>query len=51
MDFLHQQLALVQQQLAFVAVEPIDWKYYVQLFSWGVCLFESYLVYAFSTTS
>ncbi|PSR76912.1 hypothetical protein PHLCEN_2v8136 [Hermanssonia centrifuga] len=44
MEFLHQQLAQVQRHLAFVAVDPIDWKTYVQAFSWGVCLFESYLL-------
>ncbi|KAK7682061.1 hypothetical protein QCA50_015025 [Cerrena zonata] len=44
MDILHNQLAVVQRQLAFVATDPIDWKFYVQVFSWSVCLFESYLV-------
>jgi hypothetical protein len=44
MDFLHSQLARVQQQLAFVSVDPIDWKFYVQVFSWAVTLFESYLL-------
>ncbi|KAI0919502.1 hypothetical protein AcV5_001554 [Taiwanofungus camphoratus] len=44
MDFLHTQLGVLQRQLAFVAVDPIDWKFYVQAFSWGVCLFESYLL-------
>jgi len=44
MDFLHDQLALVEKQLAFVQTDPIDWKTYVQAFSWGVCLFESYLL-------
>lgn len=44
MDILHNQLAVVQRQLAFVATDSIDWKFYVQIFSWGVCLFESYLV-------
>jgi STE24 endopeptidase len=44
MDFLHKQLDLLQQQLAFVAVDPINWKGLVQGFSWGVCLFESYLM-------
>ncbi|KAJ7747642.1 peptidase family M48-domain-containing protein [Mycena maculata] len=44
MDFLHSQLGKVQQQLAFVAVDPIDWKFYVQVISWTVTLFESYLL-------
>ena len=48
MDILHNQLAVVQRQLAFVATDSIDWKFYVQIFSWGVCLFESYLVYVCS---
>ena len=45
MDFLHSQLATLQRHLAFVAIEPIDWKFYVQTFSWGVTLFETYLLY------
>ncbi|KIP07880.1 hypothetical protein PHLGIDRAFT_19080 [Phlebiopsis gigantea 11061_1 CR5-6] len=44
MEFIHQQVALVEKQLAFVATDPVDWKTYVQIFSWGVCLFESYLL-------
>ncbi|KAJ7226892.1 peptidase family M48-domain-containing protein [Mycena pura] len=44
MDFLHSQLARIQQQLAFVSVDPIDWKFYVQTISWAVTLFESYLL-------
>ncbi|KAJ6558176.1 metalloendopeptidase [Mycena capillaripes] len=44
MDFLHSQLGRVQQQLAFVSVDPIDWKFYVQVISWAVTLFESYLL-------
>lgn len=46
MDFLHTQLSKVQQQLAFVAVDDINWKFYVQAFSWAVTLFESYLLCA-----
>lgn len=45
MEFIHHQVALVEKQLAFVATDPVDWKTYVQIFSWGVCLFESYLLY------
>jgi STE24 endopeptidase len=45
MDFLHVQLAHLQHRLAFVAVEPIDWKLYVQAFSWAVVIFESYLLF------
>ncbi|KZT01940.1 uncharacterized protein LAESUDRAFT_730636 [Laetiporus sulphureus 93-53] len=45
MDFLHTQLDVLQKHLAFVAVEPIDWKTYVQVSSWLVCLFEvSYVI-------
>ena len=44
MDLLHSQLYKIQKQLAFVAIEPINWKAYVQSFSWGVTLFESYLL-------
>ncbi|KAI0078019.1 hypothetical protein K474DRAFT_1661060 [Panus rudis PR-1116 ss-1] len=44
MDFLHRQLAVIQRQLSFVATDPIDWKLYVQVASWVVCLFESYLI-------
>ncbi|PFH48529.1 hypothetical protein AMATHDRAFT_149731 [Amanita thiersii Skay4041] len=44
MDFLHTQLGVIQQKLAFVTTDPIDWKFYVQVFSWTVTLFESYLV-------
>ncbi|KAJ7640425.1 peptidase family M48-domain-containing protein [Mycena polygramma] len=44
MDLLHSQLAKVQHQLAFVSVDPIDWKLYVQVTSWAVTLFESYLL-------
>ncbi|KAF9039259.1 peptidase family M48-domain-containing protein, partial [Panaeolus papilionaceus] len=44
MDFLHTQLNAVQRQLAFVATDSIDWKFYVQSFSWAVTLFESYLL-------
>ena len=45
MDILHTQLNNIQRHLAFVAVDDIDWKFYVQLFSWSVSLFESYLLY------
>jgi STE24 endopeptidase len=44
MDILHTQLSNIQRQLAFVSVEPINWKLYVQAFSWTVTLFESYLL-------
>ncbi|KAJ7641525.1 peptidase family M48-domain-containing protein [Roridomyces roridus] len=44
MDFLHSQLGKVQQHLAFVAVDPINWKFYVQSIAWTVTLFESYLL-------
>ncbi|TFK71002.1 metalloendopeptidase [Pluteus cervinus] len=44
MDLLHAQLGRVQQHLSFVAVDPIDWKFYVQVFSWTITIFESYLL-------
>ena len=44
MDILHVQLAAIQRKLAFVQVDPIDWKKSVLVFSWGICLFESYLL-------
>ncbi|KAG6330104.1 hypothetical protein ID866_8985, partial [Astraeus odoratus] len=44
MDLLHSQLAALQHKLSFVATDPIDWKLYVQLSSWAVTLFESYLL-------
>ncbi|KAG5650064.1 hypothetical protein H0H81_000899 [Sphagnurus paluster] len=44
MDLLHTGLSSVQRQLAFVSTDPIDWKLYVQAFSWTVTLFESYLL-------
>jgi len=44
MDILHTQLNNIQRHLAFVAVTDINWKFYVQLFSWSVSLFESYLL-------
>lgn len=46
MDLLHSQLAALQRHLAFVAVDPIDWKFLVQACSWSVCFFESYLLCA-----
>ena len=46
MDILHAQLTAIQRRLAFVQVDPIDWKTQVLVFSWGICLFESYLLYA-----
>jgi hypothetical protein len=48
MDFLHSQLGKVQQHLAWVAVDPVDWKFYVQAISWTVTLFESYLLCVWS---
>ena len=44
MDFLHSQLAKLQNHLAFVQVDPINWKSCVQGFSWSVTLFEIYLL-------
>lgn len=44
MDILHNQLQAVQRSLSFVSTDPIDWKFYVQVFAWSVTLFESYLM-------
>jgi hypothetical protein len=46
MDILHTQLTEIQHRLAFVQTDSIDWRFYVLVFSWGICLFESYLLYA-----
>jgi len=35
---------LEQKLTDFVSTEPVDWKFYVQVFTWSVCLFESYLL-------
>jgi hypothetical protein len=35
---------LEQKLTEFISTEPVDWKFYVQVFTWGVCLFESYLL-------
>lgn len=45
MDFLHTQLATLQKHLAFVTTDAINWKGYVQGFSWSVTLFETYLLF------
>ncbi|KAF7986892.1 hypothetical protein HWV62_12652 [Athelia sp. TMB] len=44
MEFLHRQLATLQNHLAFVTTDAINWKGYVQGFSWTVTLFETYLL-------
>lgn len=44
MDILHTQLDALEQKLSWVKTEPLDWQLYVQIFSWSVCLFESYLL-------
>ena len=36
--------SLEQKLTEFVSTEPVDWKFYVQVFTWSVCLFESYLL-------
>jgi hypothetical protein len=48
MDILHAQLTAIQRRLAFVQTDPIDWRTQVLVFSWGICLFESYLLYVIS---
>lgn len=44
MEYLNNGLDAVQTRLAWVATDSVDWKLYLQLSSWGVCLFESYLL-------
>lgn len=44
MEFLHSQLDTLQKHLSFVTTDAINWKGYVQAFSWGVTLFETYLL-------
>ncbi|KAM5531434.1 hypothetical protein V8D89_014891 [Ganoderma adspersum] len=44
MDYLNAGLDLVQSRLAWVATDSFNWKLYLQVSSWGVCLFESYLL-------
>jgi STE24 endopeptidase len=44
-NFLPAQLADFQRGLEFISVYPLNWKLYVQGFSWGVTLFESYLLF------
>ena len=51
MDILHTQLAAIQHRLAFVQEDPIDWRTYVLVFSWGICFFESYLLYVYAAVS
>ena len=47
MDYVNAGLDAVQTRLAWVATDPVDWKLYLQVSSWAVCLFESYLLYAY----
>ncbi len=47
MDYLNVGLDAVQSRLAWVATDPYDWKLFLQVSSWAVCLFESYLLYVF----
>jgi hypothetical protein len=44
MDILHAQLTALQHKLAWVSVDPVDWKLYAQVLSWSISLFESYLM-------
>ncbi|KZV98886.1 metalloendopeptidase [Exidia glandulosa HHB12029] len=43
-DLLHSQLVALEDRLSWVKTDPVDWKFYVQLFSAGITLFESYLI-------
>ena len=44
MGYLNMGLDALQTRLAWVATDSIDWKFYLQVCSWSVCLFESYLL-------
>lgn len=48
MDYLNAGLDVVHKYFAWVATDPFDWKLFLQVSSWGVCLFESMLLYAHS---
>ncbi|KAH7103466.1 peptidase family M48-domain-containing protein [Auriculariales sp. MPI-PUGE-AT-0066] len=43
-DLLHQQLLRLENALSWVKTDPVDWKFYTQLFSLSITLFESYLI-------
>jgi len=45
-DLLHAQLLALENKLSWVKTDPIDWKFYTQLFSLSITLFESYLMCA-----
>ncbi|KAI0631482.1 peptidase family M48-domain-containing protein [Trametes polyzona] len=44
LGLLNSGLDAVQARLAWVATDAVDWKLYLQVCSWSVCLFESYLL-------
>ncbi|KAI0700811.1 peptidase family M48-domain-containing protein [Cerioporus squamosus] len=44
MDYLNAGLDVVHGYFAWVATDPFDWKLFLQVSSWGVCLFESSLL-------
>jgi hypothetical protein len=45
MDFLHAQIVAIQNRLSFVQDDPtIDWRSCVLKLSWGICLFEIFLL-------
>ena len=43
-DLLHSQLVALEDKLSWVKTDPVDWKFYVQLFAAGITAFESYLM-------
>lgn len=48
MDFINSALDEIQRLIAPIALNPsINWKLYVQTFSWSITLFETYLLCAF----
>ncbi|KAI0821770.1 peptidase family M48-domain-containing protein [Trametes gibbosa] len=44
LGLLNTGLDAVQARLAWVATDTVNWKFYLQVCSWSVCLFESYLL-------
>ncbi|KAI9068966.1 hypothetical protein FKP32DRAFT_1587294 [Trametes sanguinea] len=44
LTLLNAGLDAIQARLSWVTTDAIDWKFYLQVCSWTVCLFESYLL-------
>jgi hypothetical protein len=51
MDLLHAQIVAIQNRLSFVQDDPtIDWRSCVLKLSWGICLFEIFLLCVYSSS-